>query len=199
MLGLASFVIAALTLLISVMSFILGNESNKPLRYGLGTLFILLTLLFLFVGVFSWIGSATPKSLDAPTETIQPSINAPLPSRPSGVSLKTGGRFSPPPNWVWICTGDFSVTRSDGATTSLYDQLPKTSAIVVMEQDSKVSLTAPFGGDCQPYSQSERQAAISATISMMLSDPNQCVSGCLSITIYELDGNGNIKNTYAQP
>ena len=126
------------------------------------------------------------------------SANTPSSSRPSGVSLSAGETFIPSEGWVWVCTGNFSMIQANGNNLNLHDQLETTGDIVVLDPDSKVTLIAPYGGSCQPYLQNERDSAISATVSQMLSSPSQCIGGCSSCTIYELDNIGNITNTYSE-
>jgi len=81
MLSFASFGIAALSLLISVVAFILGDEKNKALRYGLGVIFLLVTFLFFFLGLFSFISQNgnVPTNYVSPTSGQSTSPNPPPP------------------------------------------------------------------------------------------------------------------------
>jgi hypothetical protein len=58
-LPMASFAIAILALLVSIVTFMIGNDENKTLRYGLGALFLLGAILFGLIGLFSSVGAQT--------------------------------------------------------------------------------------------------------------------------------------------
>lgn len=135
-----------------------------------------------------------PGTVVSPSTVASPSI----PSRPSGITISSGGTFSPSGNWVWICTGDFTITRPDRTNVALYDSSPEaTGLVVVLEQGSQVIVNAPWGGYCEPFAQADRNAGIARKISDMLSAG--CGSSCKSVNVKELDKNGNILNDYWKP
>ncbi|HIK53953.1 MAG TPA: hypothetical protein IGS37_02130 [Synechococcales cyanobacterium M55_K2018_004] len=119
-------------------------------------------------------------------------------SRPSGITISPGGAFSPSGNWVWICTGDFTITRPNGTNVALYDSSAEpTGLIVVLEQGSRVIVNAPWGGYCEPFAQTERNAGIARKISEMLSAG--CGTGCKAVNVKEMDKNGSVLNDYWKP
>lgn len=139
-------------------------------------------------------GITSPGNVAPPSTVPSPNIT----SRPSGIPLSSGGAFSPSGNWVWICTGDFTVTRPDRTNVVLYDSSAEpTGLIVLLEQGSQVIVNAPWGGYCEPFPQAERNAGIARKISEMLSAG--CGSGCKAVNVKELDKNGNIVNDYWKP
>jgi hypothetical protein len=134
-----------------------------------------------------------------PTQSVDlpavPSSN----ERPSNIAVQSGGQFTPPGDWGWICTGDFLLTNANGETIPLHDQNDKSGGIVAIAPQSQVILLAPDGGSCKPYSPEERDSVISTTIALILADPSQCTNGCTSVVVYELDQSGNITNSYLKP
>jgi hypothetical protein len=100
-LAIASFAIAVISLLVSIASFIFGkNEENKNVRYGCGGLFFLVTIVFVFVGVFAFAGSepadSTPRQVvivvtavvpqQTPTSTQVPPTTTPTRPTPTPAS-----------------------------------------------------------------------------------------------------------------
>lgn len=116
------------------------------------------------------------------------------PLRPSPVSIPAGKTFSPSVEWSWICVGDFSVIRTDGSNLALYDNSATTGLILVVGQNSEVIINAPYGGSCEPFTQSQKDSIISAKVSELLS--NGCVGGCMSVNIKEIDRHGKILSDY---
>jgi hypothetical protein len=129
------------------------------------------------------------------TPVIPPDANTT--SRPSSVTIPSGGTFSPSGKWAWICTGDFSITRPDRTNVILYDSAESTGLIVVLEPDNGVIVNALWGGYCEPFTQAERNTIVAEKISAMLSAG--CGNRCASVNVKELDRNGNVLNDYWNP
>ncbi len=134
-----------------------------------------------------------------PTQSISLPTSIPNQARPSNIALQAGEQFVPSADWFWICTGDFLLTNATGKTTALYDQSDKSGGIVVIATQSQIILSAPNKGSCRAYSSEEKDSAISTTIALMLADTSQCVNGCSSVMVYELDKNGNITSSSLKP
>ena len=60
MMSLASFAIAVIGLIVAVLSFMVGDDDNKPVRIGCGLLSLVLTLAFVGLGLFSLFGNFFP-------------------------------------------------------------------------------------------------------------------------------------------
>lgn len=144
-------------------------------------------------------GEESPPPVQQVTQQPIAPVSTQLPSEgtPSGITIPSGGSLSPSRDWVWICTGDFSITRPDGTTIILYDSSAgPTGLIVVLEQGSRVNINAPWGGYCEPVSPSHKGVGISTKISVMLSAGCARVDGCTSVNVVELDRNGSVLNNY---
>lgn len=160
----------------------------------------------------------TPTSTKVPP-TLQPTFTTPprvVPaspiatilsvSRPSHINIVIGGNYSiPPGNWTWVCTGDFSITLTDGTKKALYDVgISNTGLTMILQPNSSFTLDGPFDmnqgvavGDCYPYSQSEKDSAISEAISAQLNQG--CGSKCQYVNIIELDKDGKEVSNYWTP
>jgi hypothetical protein len=136
-----------------------------------------------------------------PSQQVPPATAAPTrtPSRPSGVTVPVGGEFSPIEGWIWICTGDFALIRTDGAVINLFDDLESTGLIVVFAENSKIRAFAPYGGYCEPFSPEAKDTAVASKISTMLTSPMQCQGGCSSVNIIELNQNGEVVRDFWKP
>ncbi len=140
-----------------------------------------------------------PVPVQPPTAIPQPSPNPPSSSsRPSGVTVPAGGTFPPIPGWTWICTGDFSVIRSDGNEIVLHDDLETTGLVLVLEQNSTVTVKAPYGGRCEPFSQEEKSNAISGKVSYLLNSEG-CGGTCSQVNVKELNTHGEVVRDYWRP
>jgi hypothetical protein len=138
----------------------------------------------------STLGLATVSNIEVspPTPQLQPTKNAA--HRPSHLSIANGETFSPLQGWGWICTGDLSITLSNGTRVSLYDNVQQTGLLLVIEPNSEIIVNAPFGGYCEPYSQGEKDRRVLSITSMMLDEG--CVGGCSSINTKEIDKTGTV-------
>jgi len=136
---------------------------------------------------------------DLDTQRPQPSPNQPSsPSRPSGITVSAGGTFSPTAGWTWICTGDFSVIRSDGNEIVLHDDLENTGLVLVLEQNSAVTVKAPYGGRCEPFLQEEESNAISTKVSYLMNGEG-CGETCSKVNVKELNTHGDVMRDYWRP
>jgi len=88
-LSIASFAIAVISLLVSIASLILGKgEEHKAIRYVCGGFFLLVTLLFVCVGVFAFVGdkqygvatATASQPAVQPTATVQLVAQQPTPT-----------------------------------------------------------------------------------------------------------------------
>lgn len=64
----SSFVISVISLIVTILSFILaGNKENEKLRYGLGGFFLIFTFLFCSIGLFSFVQGIRSESTPTPS------------------------------------------------------------------------------------------------------------------------------------
>jgi len=119
-------------------------------------------------------------------------------SRPSGVTIPVGRTFSPTAGWTWICTGDFSVIRSGGNEIALHDDLENTGLVLVLEQNSAVTVKAPYGGRCEPFSQEEKSSVTSGKV-LYLMNSEGCGGTCSKVNVKELNMHGEVVRDYWRP
>ncbi len=72
MIAFMSFAVAALTLIVSVLAFVVGNKDNPGLRYGVGGLLLLAAFAFSIVGAFAFLGSDDLSTRPIPLPIVQP-------------------------------------------------------------------------------------------------------------------------------
>jgi hypothetical protein len=97
MLEFVSFAIALVTLLVTIAAFMIGDPQRyQGLRFGLGVLFLALTLLFALIGVFALIGNSpnSPRLLDistpAPTSISRFEVRASVWKNQTGIFVDAG-------------------------------------------------------------------------------------------------------------
>ena len=140
-----------------------------------------------------------------PTQTIVP-IN-PV-QRPPRIHVVNGQGVSFPStseDWIWICTGDFSIILPDGNRKALYDVgISNTGLVLVIPANSRFTLDGPFDmpqgaqvGDCYPYSQAEKDSGLAGAIKAQLE--MGCGSSCQYVNVITLDKNGTEINNYWTP
>jgi len=146
--------------------------------------------------------TATSKVVDV-AATLVPAISI---SRPSQINIVIGEHQSiPPGDWTWICTGDFSITLTDGTKKALYDAgVSNTGLTLILQPNSSFTLDGPFDmaqgiavGDCYPYAQDEKDSAISGAMNAQFD--KGCGSKCQYVNVIELDKDGSEVNNYWLP
>jgi hypothetical protein len=118
-------------------------------------------------------------------------------SRPPRIHIVIGGNHSVPGEWTWICTGDFSITLTNGSSKALYDVgVSNTGLVLVLQPNSTFTLDGPFElpkgkdvGDCYPYSEGEKNSGTEDKIREQFD--KGCGSKCEYVNVIELDKDGN--------
>lgn len=137
--------------------------------------------------------TATPTSTGTPTRTPTPTRTA-TPTPPPGQDIPPGGHFSPPAGWIWLCSGDFTVTRPDGVTVVLHDSIAQTGLLLVLRPDSLVTVNAPWGGHCQAFDSAGLGGGLQQAIDGLLT--GGCANGCSSVNVKDLSPTGAVVADY---
>jgi hypothetical protein len=119
-------------------------------------------------------------------------------SLPSGRTLASGESFTPPQGeWIWICSGDFVITKAGGEKVVLHDNSEFTGLIIVIASHNNFSIEAPTSGYCEPFWENQKDNAVSEKISLL--QKNGCSKGCSSVNVKELNQDGDILVDYWKP
>jgi hypothetical protein len=124
--------------------------------------------------------------------------------QPSPVHIMNGEYTALSKVWTWVCTGDFS-TDMNGTKQAWYDLgVEDTGLVLVIPPDSNFTISGAFEipdgmdvGDCLPYNQDEKEAAISSAVRTQID--RGCISGCQYVNVVELDKDANEIESYWTP
>lgn len=102
MIDVAIFGITVLSLLVAIASLAIGSNENKAFRYGISSVFLLISCMFGSIGVFSFIDSRIPETTseeprvsNTETTAIDSSISrfevkSTVPKNPTGLTVSAG-------------------------------------------------------------------------------------------------------------
>lgn len=112
MLGIASFAIAAIGLIVSITAFLADNSVHPRIRATLGIPFMLLAILFGLLGFFSVLGSnASGETPSSPSQDQSNSIDSNPPSQPYSTSVIVFANQAWQDTGIAVNPGDVLVIR----------------------------------------------------------------------------------------